>query len=115
MGLRLVAHYFDRIEALIAHSAVDAAGIPAFLHSSTLLTIDAGYTIAVGGFRLVVCADDVEAAVSVLEEAQSNPLREGERLEVELDFLNAILSFAIGGISGAPTPIRGRRWREITA
>jgi hypothetical protein len=115
MGLRLVAHFFDRIEALIAQSAIDAAGIPVFLHSSALLTMDAGYTMAVGGFRLVVCAEDVDAAVSVLEEAQSNPLREGERLEVELDFLNAILSFAIGGMTGAPTPIRGRRWCEVAA
>ena len=111
MGLRLVAHYFDRVEAFIAESTLDAAGIPVFLHSSALLTVDPGYAIAVGGFRLLVCDEDLEAAIAVLEEAPRNPLREGEPLDVELDFLNGVLSFVIGAVCAAPAPIRTRRWR----
>lgn len=115
MGLQLVAHYFDRIEALIAESALDAAGIPVFMHSSALLTVDPAYTIAVGGFRLLVCGEDLQAALAVLEEARRNPLHEGEPLNVELNFLNGVLSFLVGGVCGAPAPIRTRRWGAAPA
>ncbi len=96
---------------MIAERALDAAGIPVFLHSGALLTVDPGYTIAVGGFRLLVCDEDLEAAIAVLEEARRNPLREGESLDVELNFVNGVLSFVVGGVCAAPAPIRNRRWR----
>jgi hypothetical protein len=110
MGLRLVAHYYDRIDALIAFSVVDAAGIPVFLESQALLTVDPAYACAIGGFRLVVCEQDVEAAVAALLEARDSPLREGEALKTEFDLLNGVLSFAVGLLAGAPAAIRGRKW-----
>ncbi len=111
MGLRLVAHYYDRVEALIAFSAVDASGTPVFLESLNTLTLDNGYLGALGGFRLVVCEEDVAAAVAILGEARANPLREGEVLDVEFDLLHCALSLAVGLIGSAPSPIRTRRWR----
>jgi hypothetical protein len=112
MGLRLVAHYYDRVEALIVFSALDAAGIPTFLESAALLTVDAGYLGALGGFRVVVCEEDLHAAVAVLAEACANPSREGEELEVEFDLLHGSLSFLIGLLAAAPAPLRGRRWLD---
>ena len=110
MGLRLVAHYCDRVEALIAFSALDAAGVPVFLESFNLITMDMGYLGAVGGFRLVVCEEDLADALSVLEEAREWPLKEGERLQVEFDLLNGVFSMVVGAPTSAPAPIRGRRW-----
>ena len=115
MGLRLVAHYYDRVEALLAFSVLDAAGIPVFLESSALLTVDPGYLGAVGGFRVVVCEQDLEAAVAVLGEARAHPLTEGEPLHVEFDALNGVFSFIVGLLAAAPAPIRGRRWLRLRA
>lgn len=112
MGLRLVAHYYDRVEGLIAFSAIDAAGIPVFLQSAALLSVDPGYLGAVGGYRLVVCAPDIEAAVTVLHEACQNPLEEGEQLEVEFGFLQGLASFLVGMAGSAPAAIRRRTWRK---
>jgi hypothetical protein len=111
MGLRLVAHYYDRVEALIAFSAIDAAGVPVFLESSALLAVDIGYIGAVGGYRVVVCEPDLAAAVAVLDEARAAPILEGEVLDVEHDALNGVLSLIVGLLAAAPAPIRGRRWR----
>jgi hypothetical protein len=112
MGLRLVAHFYDRIEGLIAFSAIDAAGIPVFLESGALLSVDPGYLGAVGGYRLVVCEPDLEAAVAVLQEASQNPLSEGEQLDIEFSFLHGFASFFVGAAASAPAPIRRRTWRE---
>ena len=111
MGLRLVAHYYDRVEALVVFSALDAAGLPVFVESLALLSVDYAYVGAVGGFRIVVCEEDIDAAVSVLREARASPLKDGEVLEVEFDALNGVLSFVVGWLAFAPMPIRGRRWR----
>lgn len=110
MGLRLVAHIYDRVEALIVASALDAAGVPTFVESQALLLIDPGYLGALGGFRIVVCEQDLEAAVLVLAEARAAPLQEGERLEVEFDALNGVASFLLGFLIAAPAPVRRRRW-----
>lgn len=112
MGLRLVAHYYDRVEGLVALSTIDAAGIPVFLQSAMLLSVDPGYLGAVGGYRLVVCEGDIAAAVSILEEARRNPLREGEELGVEFGLLQGVASFLVGAFAAAPAPIRARSWRE---
>ncbi len=80
------------------------------MESAALLTLDNGYLGALGGFRLVVCEQDLEAACATLTEARANPLREGESLEVEFDVLHGALSFAVGMIASAPAPIRSRRW-----
>jgi hypothetical protein len=113
MGLRLVAHYFDREEALVAHSAVNAAGMLSFLPNFDALTALPYYTLAFGGYRLLVVEEDLEAAVSVLREARLNPLVEGEGLIVETDLLDRVLGLLIWLFAaGAPAPVKHRRWRE---
>ncbi len=107
-----MAHYYDRVEALVVFSVIDAAGIPVFLESLALLTIDYGYLGAVGGFRIVVCEEDIDAAVEIVREARASPVKEGEVLDVEFDALNGVLSLIVGALASAPAPIRGRRWRS---
>lgn len=80
MGLRLVAHYYDRSEALIVTAALDAAGIPAFLENYHQVHNQPLSEIALGGYRLMVVLDDIDGAVSVLREARSAPLVDGEAL-----------------------------------
>jgi len=111
MGLRLVAHYYDRVEALIVFSALDAAGVPVFVESHSLLTVDPGYLGALGGFRLVVCEEDLEAALSILQEARTPLSPDADILEIEFDLLNGVASFLVGVFASAPSPIRGRRWK----
>lgn len=36
--------------------------------------------LALGGFRLLVCDDELDDAVAVMREAKADPLLEGERL-----------------------------------
>lgn len=80
MGLRLVAHYYDRNEALIAIGALDAAGLAGFLINAAQISVQPFHEVALGGFRLMVVDEELEEAVAVLREALRNPLLEGERL-----------------------------------
>lgn len=113
MGLRLLAHYYDRDEALVAQSVIESAGMLSFLPAIDVLTVLPYYTMAFGGYRLLVVDDDLEAAASVLGEARLNPLLEGERLVVETDMLDRVFSLIVWLFSaGAPAPIKRRRWIE---
>jgi hypothetical protein len=111
MGLRLVAHYFDRSEAFVARSVVEAAGMFAVLHNEDWLRFYPQYVGPFGGYRLMVSDLDLEDAVAVLGEAQLNPLLEGERLELRGGVVDRIMSFIIGwAIGGVPAAIRESRW-----
>jgi hypothetical protein len=77
MGLRLVAHYYDRTEALIARSVISDAGMLALIPNEDVLRMLPRYTMAFGGYRLLVSEHDLEEAVAVLREAVANPLRGG--------------------------------------
>lgn len=94
MGLRLVAHYIDRNEALIASAALDAAGVPNFLESYHQLCLQGFYELAFGGFRLTVCEQDLADAVAILEEAWRRPLREGEQLVTHYYVFPPVLALA---------------------
>lgn len=69
MGLGLVAHYFDRNEALIAVSVLGAAGLAGFLINSAQISVQPFHEVALGGFRLMVVDEELEAALAVLQEA----------------------------------------------
>jgi hypothetical protein len=113
MSLRLVAHYFDPVEAMIARSVIEAAGMLAILDNYYWISVQPHHVGPLGGYRLVVSESDLEDAVSVLTEACSNPSTEGGRLEVSGDLLDRVLSYAVGMFAGgAPMPIRQRRWLE---
>lgn len=111
MGLRLVAHYLEPAEALIAFGAVDAAGVPCFLHGLELASIQPDYMLAYGGYRLVVCEEDVTAATLVLAEAKANPLLEGERYASRADIIDRLMSLIVGwAAGGAQMPMRQGAW-----
>lgn len=73
MGLRLVAHYFDRPEAFVARSALEAAGVVSFLENYNQIALKPFSEIALGGFRLMVVDEDLPVALSVLREALAHP------------------------------------------
>jgi hypothetical protein len=114
MGLVLVAHYYERVDALVAKSVVEGAGVAAFLPNFDVLTLLPDYTMAFGGYRLLVVEGEVEAAVFALRHAQTQPASTDERLFVEGDFLDRVLSLVVGWFAGgAPAPIRQRRWQTL--
>ena len=111
MGLRLVAYYFDRTEAFVARSVIEAEGMLAFLHNEDWLRLYPQYVGPFGGYRLMVSDVDLEDAVAILIEAKLNPLRDGERLEVHGGAWDCGLSFVMGCvIGGVPVSIRETRW-----
>lgn len=113
MGLRLVAHYLEPIEASIASSAVDAAGIPCFVHGFQLVSIQPDYTFAFGGYRLFVCDEDFAAALDVLAEAKANPLKEGEHYESRASLADRLPSPLVGWLAGGVAlPLRSGVWRD---
>lgn len=65
-----IRYYRDLLEAQIAKSALESAGIFAFLRDENTVRIDWGYSNAVGGIRLQVRPEDQAAA----EEALSQPI-----------------------------------------
>lgn len=62
--MKVIKTYSTRIEADLAKSALDAAGVPA-----VVVGIDVGMEGGAAGVRLLVPGDCVEAALTVLEDA----------------------------------------------
>lgn len=111
MGLRLVAHYYDRSEAFVARSVIEAQGMLAILHNEDWLRMQPYYLGPLGGYRLVVSDIDLDDAVSLLREAQLNPILEGERLELDGNLVERVLGLMLGWFSGGvPTSLRQSRW-----
>ncbi len=73
MGLRLVAHYFDRSEAFVVRSTLEAAGVAVFMENYNQVALKPFSEVALGGFRLMVIEEELSAALSVLKEAAANP------------------------------------------
>lgn len=113
MGLRLVAHYYDPVEATVARSAVEAAGMLAILQNYEWLSVQPHYVGPLGGYRLVVSELDLADAVSLLSDIKPVDAREGERLKVAGDFLDRVWGIALSWLAGgAPMALRQRRWVE---
>ena len=112
MGLRLVAHYFDRNEALIVSAALDAAGIPNFVENHEQNANQPFEQVALGGFRLLVCEEDLSDALAVIEEARRTPSLEGERL-VQQTFVWPSLLLLL--LIGVPLPFRMSTWHGAEA
>jgi hypothetical protein len=110
MGLRLVAHYYDRIDALIVSGALDAAGVPNFLHGYDLVALQPFREIALGGYRLMVCEEDLAAALDVIHEAQARRSFEGERLSIRPALEVSLLLLLVWGIFFL---IRRHSWQDV--
>lgn len=111
MGLRLLAHFYDRTEALIARGALDAAGVPVFLMGDAILAVKPFNEIALGGVRLMVTEEDLAAALAVLHEARAKRSFEGERLSTQHLLIPSMLIWFV--FLGVPMPLRIHRWFDI--
>jgi hypothetical protein len=110
MGLRLVAHYFERNEAFIALGALEASGLVAFLENHAQISVTPFEEIARGGYRLMVLEQELESAIAVLDEARRRRSFEGERLSQRTYLaLSLLLLFSMGIFM----PFRTSRWHEV--
>lgn len=107
MGLRLLAHYFDRNEALIVSGVLDAAGVTNFLHNSAQISIYPFHEIAYGGYRIVVCEEELLDALNVIDEARRKRSFEGERLVQRAYIVPSLVLLALFGIV---LPFRTSKW-----
>lgn len=65
-----IARFFDRSEAIIARSLLEAEGLYPLIPEAHTLSVLPHLIQSEGGFRLQVRAEDAERARSILEEAR---------------------------------------------
>lgn len=63
-----IRQYRDQTEASMARSVLESAGIPCFLRDENTIRIDWLWSNLMGGIRLQVAEEDVEAAEAVLSQ-----------------------------------------------
>lgn len=113
MGLRALAYYLERSEAEVVRSALADAGVVAFIGNEDMLRLFPNYTLALGGYRVLVSDLDMDDAIAIISEAQAASITEGGSLVTKGDFLDRVLSLFVSWLAGgAPCAIRERRWRE---
>ena len=64
----LLAQYFNVLEAMLAKSILESAGIESFLANSNIARLYGLIPNIFGGLKLFVRSDDLEAAKSILEQ-----------------------------------------------
>jgi hypothetical protein len=69
-----IRQYRDPAEAMIAKSALDSAGIFAFLRDENTVRVDWFWSNAIGGIRLQIRPEDAEAAEEVLSQPASGSI-----------------------------------------
>lgn len=65
----ILRRYRDLLEAMVAKSVLDSAGIECLLADDNLARLDWLYSNLIGGIKLLVRHADVEAANKLLDEA----------------------------------------------
>jgi hypothetical protein len=114
MGLRIVARLYDRSEALVMSSCLDAAGVPHWVFGTELININPFHEIAYEGYRIVVSDDELEATLAVIAEARSNPLLEGERLSKQHIIVpHLLLTLLLGWVWVWAFPLRRYIWHSV--
>ena len=81
--LVVVRRYRDLSEAIVGRATLESAGIFCFLQDENFLRLDWGAAIALGGLRLQVRPQDVQAA----EELLSQPIPESIEYESRAEYL----------------------------
>lgn len=109
MGLRLLAHFYERNEALIVAGALESAGLVVFVENARQMGVQPFYEIALGGYRLMVPEEELGPALAVIEEARRNPVREGGKLTQRTYIL---LSLALTLLTMVVLPFRTSKWHE---
>ncbi len=77
-----IRQYRDQAEAIIARSVLESAGIGCYLRGENTIRTDWLWSNLMGGIRLQVAAEDVEAAEAVL----SQPIPESISVPGEPDY-----------------------------
>jgi len=77
-----VRSYFNQTDAYLARSRLESAGIPTFLADENMVNTNWFYSIAMGGIRLQVRAEDVGAALEILDDKAGIPLEAAEADQV---------------------------------
>jgi hypothetical protein len=111
MGLRLLAHYYERNEAYIALGALEAAGAVAFLENAAQSSVTPFQEIARGGYRLMVPEQELDMAIAVLAEARRHRSFEGERLSQRTCIAFSLLLLIF--VTGTFMPFRTSKWHEV--
>ncbi len=111
--------FTDPVEAMVARGALESAGIEAFLRDENIVRMDWFYANMVGGLRLQVAKEDVEAAETVL----SQPIPESfstddgslyeqpkcprcQSLDIRFEHVDSRASLLALGTFGIPLPGR---------
>ncbi|MCX7359594.1 MAG: hypothetical protein NT015_15810 [Alphaproteobacteria bacterium] len=91
-------------------SALEAAGVPHWHYGAPQCRVDPFSEIAYDGYKIVVCDEDLAAAIAVIGEALSAPVREGERLSIQHFTLMSLLLYFFLGVF---LPLKLRRWHDV--
>ena len=131
-ALVTLRYYRDLPEAQVAKSALESAGIFAFLRDENTVRIDWGYSNAVGGIRLQVRPEDASAAEEALSQPIPSTIESGsidyeqprcpfcQSLDINFEAVNSKVGHATM-ILGVPIPWPkaqwicrscGREWKE---
>lgn len=114
MGLRIIARMYDRSEALVMSSCLDAAGVLHWVFGAEMININPFNEITYDGYKIVVCPDDFQCAIDVLTEARANPLLEGERLSKQHVIVPHMLAtFLLGWFWVWAIPLRRYSWHRV--
>jgi hypothetical protein len=117
-----VARFRDLPEAEIAKSVLDSAGIESFLAEENIVRLDWFYSNLVGGIKLLVRAEDADAARQLLEQNVPEKFEaDGEEYEqprcpqcqswdVAFDGLDRPITYAVLYL-GLPVPVTNRGWK----
>ena len=122
--LVVVERYRDLIEAELAKGKLASAGIECLVADGNLVRMDWFWSNAIGGLRLMVNAENFEAARAILDEPIpeeiSQPDSEGtyeqphcpkcDSLDVNFETLNRPLSYALMWLN-CPIPISKNNWK----
>ena len=120
----MIRRYQDLPEALLSKSILESAGIESFLGDENLIRIDWFYSNLVGGIKLLVRAQDAEAASKIL--AQETPEKfdvDGvgeyqqprcprcQSLDVAFDELNKRIAYGGMLFAGIPVVVTSDHWK----
>ena len=114
--------YRDLPEALFAKGALDSAGIQAYLVDDNMVRVDWFWSNLLGGIKLKVRPEDVEAATEILNQPIPETLNiEGvgdyeqpkcpkcQSLDVSYRELNKLVSYGSAYV-GLPIPVHHKGW-----
>ena len=121
--LILIQQYRDFPEALIAKGILDSAGIECFLTDENIVRMDWFWSNVMGGVKLHVRPDDVDAALEILQQPAPETFEvEGvgqfeqphcpncHSMEIEFEGLNKPVAFATTYFL-VPIPLHRRGWK----